>query len=92
MEGEDGMNAGCDVMCDMKDPIWGKETDHWTETKGDIRSTRGVVQSIARAPGMAAQVQRQDLPRSPSLIIPLSHLYLPLVTALSQTTPSTMVT
>ena len=51
-----------------------------------------VVQSIARArlaTGMAAQaqVQRRDLLDLPPLMSTLSHLYLPLVTALSQTMP-----
>lgn len=87
---------GCDTQCDMSDPIGRNDQTRTRATETLIKQTerRQVVQSIARAlaTGMAAQVQRQDLPDLPPLMSPLSHLYLPLVTALSQTTPWTMVT
>jgi hypothetical protein len=86
---------GCDKECDRSDPIGRNDQTRSRATETLIKQTEGSwfnpLLELVLATGMAAQVQRQDLPDLPPLMSPLSHLYLPLVTPLSQTMPSTMV-
>lgn len=87
---------GCDKECDMSDQIGRNDQTRSRATETLIKQTErrhwfNPSLELVLATGMAAQVQRQDLPDLPPLMSPLSHLYLPLVTPLSQTTPSTMV-
>ncbi len=87
----------CDRECDMRDQIGRNDQTRTRATETLIKQTErqrwfNPSLELVLATGMAAQVQRQDLPDLPPLMSPLSHLYLPLVTPLSQTTPSTMVT
>ena len=86
----------CDRECDTSDPIGRNDQTRSRATETPIKQTErrqwfNPLLELVLATGMAAQVQRQDLPDLPPLMSPLSHLYLPLVTPLSQTTPSTMV-
>jgi hypothetical protein len=88
---------GCDIKCDMSDQIGRNDQTRTRATETLIKQTErrqwfNPLLELILATGMAAQVQRQDLPDLPPLMSPLSHLYLPLVTPLSQTTPWTMVT
>jgi hypothetical protein len=89
-----GRDKECDVTCKTKSGETDQTRTRATETIIEqIKSTRSRRGSIhCSSSSWLLKFRGKIFPDLPSLIYPLSHLYLPLVTPLSQTTPSTMVT